>query len=111
MKRYALIVYKAKYSLENYTDNIYRSGEYDTKEHTVVMRETNSFDTLMKLWKTNLDHFEGYTYCVRDRGHMALLQDPVDNLIVGGVYSPDDEEVLLDHHKFGRTYEEEPTEE
>lgn len=107
MKRYALIVYKAKYGWDNYTDNIYRSGEYDTKEHTVLIRETNSFKTLMKMWETHLKHYEGYTYCVRDRGHMALIQDPIDNLIVGGVYDPNDEENLLDHYKFGRNYNDE----
>ena len=37
MKRYALIVYKAKYGWDNYTDDIYRSGKYDTKEDTVII--------------------------------------------------------------------------
>lgn len=101
MKRFALIVYKAKYGWDNYSDNIYLSGKYDTKEDTVLMRETNSFQTLMKMWHTNLKHYVGYTYCVRDRGHMALNQDPVDNLLVGGVYDYDDEEIIREnfHHK------------
>ena len=107
MKRYALIVYKAKYGWDYYSDDIYRSGKYDTKEDTVIIRETNSFKTLMKMWKNNLKHYEGYTYCVRDRGFMALVQDPIDNLIVGGVYDSDDEECLLEHYKFGRNYNDE----
>ena len=75
-------------------------------EHTVIIRETNSFKTLMKMWETNLKHYEGYTYCVRDRGRMVTLHDPIDNLIVGGIYDPNDEEYLLDHYKFGRNYDE-----
>lgn len=105
MKRYALIVYKAKYGWDNYTDYIYQSGEYDTKEHTVIIRETNSFKTLMKMWGNNLKHYQGYTYCVRDRGPKVTLHDPMENVVVGGIYDSDDEEALLDHYRFGRNYE------
>lgn len=107
MKRYALIVYKAKYGWDHYTDDIYRSGAYDNKNDTVIIRETNSFKTLMKMWETNLKHYEGYTYCVRDRGHMALIQDPIDNVVVGGVYDPDDEHALMEYYRFGRNYNDE----
>jgi hypothetical protein len=56
MKRFALVIYKSKYDLENYTDHIYRSGDYDSKEHTVVLKETNSFKRLMKMWDDNFKY-------------------------------------------------------
>lgn len=111
MKRFALVIYKSKYDLENYTDHIYTSGDYDSKEYTVVLKETNSFKRLMKMWEDNLKYYAGYTYCVRDRGPAVTLHDPAENVIVGGIYSSEDEDTLLDHYKYGRNYEEELDEE
>ena len=105
MKRYSLIVYKSKYTPDNYGEDIYTSGNYDNKEETAIIKETSTFTNLLKIWKDNFKFYEGYLYCVRDRGRSVTLLDPDENIVIGGVYNRNDEEILLDYYKYGRTFE------
>ena len=101
MKRYALIVYNRKcYDAfdGNYSDDIYLSGEFDSSEYCALFKETNHFPSLMRMWNKYLDKFEGYIYCVRDRGSKFDNLNPEWNAMVGGIYDPMDFEILRENH-------------
>ena len=75
MKKYKLIVYKEQFGWENYSDDIYLSGEHDNANDTEIIKETNSFPALMRMWHHYFNQYCGYTYCVKED----------DNFLVGGV--------------------------
>jgi hypothetical protein len=89
-KKYAIRVYKAKYSFDRYDDYIYMLPEskVDTND-ILVERWADTIEELIKKWYVLVDKYEGYTYCVKDVEH--------DSVIIGGVFDPGDVECLEEY--------------
>ena len=85
--RYVIRIYKLKFSFDRYDDEIYRLPEsrfcYDD---IIVERVTDSIGRMRDVWRTILEKYEGYTYCIKDMS--------TDTILVGGVMDPGDDEFI-----------------
>lgn len=88
-KRFAFIVYKNSCNNGEYSEDIYKSGKYDTEEDTELFIELDSYDGLVRAWEDNLHRYEGMTYCIWD--------SELEDFIVAGAYDPNDLDYLDDY--------------
>ena len=85
--RYAIRVYDGRYGFSNYDDYVYTLPEAQVnKSDIMVERFAETKADIIKHWSTLISKYEGFTYCVKDIEK--------DHVIVGGVFDPDDIEVL-----------------
>ena len=85
--RYALRVYISSYCFERYDDGIYTVEESKVNRKDILAERTaDTLEGIVAVWHELLDEYVGYTYCVKD-----VFEDTV---LIGGVYDPDDVEVL-----------------
>ena len=91
MPKYRIIVWNENYSFENYDDLVYRKphAEIDYLNTVKAWTEAKDKTSLIELWKKFLKTYEGYTYCIRD------MSD--DHIMVGGVYDPNDIDIIEDY--------------
>lgn len=89
-QKYAIRVYKAKYSFDRYDDYIYMlpEAEVDTND-VLVERWADTIEEIIKQWYILINKYEGYTYCVKDVGD--------DSVIIGGVFDPGDVDCLEEY--------------
>ena len=89
-KRYAIRIYKMKYSFENYDDYIYKAQEDSVNTDDILLeRRADNKDKLISEWNTLFYKYEGFTYCVKDIDN--------DMVITGGVFDPVDIEYIEDY--------------
>lgn len=88
-KKYAIRVYKAKYSFDKYDDYIYMLPESEVNAKDILVeRWANTKGELINEWDILINKYEGFTYCVKDVEN--------DQVLIGGVFDPGDEDYLLD---------------
>ena len=86
-QRYALRVYIPSYCFERYDDGIYTVEEAKVNRKDILRERTaDTLKGIIAVWHELLEEYVGYTYCVKDVD--------ADQVLVGGVYDPDDVEVL-----------------
>ena len=87
-KKYAIRVYKAKYSFDKYDDYIYMLPESEVNAKDILVeRWADTVIELIKEWNILINKYEGFTYCVKDVEN--------DQVLIGGVFDPGDEDYLL----------------
>ena len=91
MAKYRIIIWNENYSFENYDDHIYRKPHAEINYSTEIKTwtEVKNKKALKEMWQELLRTYEGYTYCVRDMEN--------DHNMVGGVYDPNDIDVINDY--------------
>jgi hypothetical protein len=91
-QKYAIRVYKAKYSFDKYDDYIYMVPEVDVDANDILVESwADTIQEVIKEWNILIDKYEGFTYCVKDVYN--------DEVLIGGVFDPGDIEYLEEYEE------------